>query len=184
MSRSSSGAALLGLCLVAALAGPTPAVAEDTAPVVAVEAPTQAIVAPVLDISFGQADLQQRARVEQTPARTTVTLDSTVLFGRDSATINARADGRLAEVARDLAARGPGAVTITGYTDDLGSAASGLTLSRRRAEAVAKVLRRDLPAAQFPFTVVGRGEADPAVPNTSERNRKINRRVVIVYARG
>ncbi len=70
---------------------------------------------------------------------------------------------------------------LVGYTDDLGSKARGRVLSRQRAAAVAGVLRPLLPVARYPFTVVGRGEADPAVPNTSEPNRKLNRRVELTY---
>jgi outer membrane protein OmpA-like peptidoglycan-associated protein len=32
--------------------------------------------------------------------------------------------------------------------------------------------------------VVGKGEADPAVPNNSERNRRLNRRVEITFRPG
>jgi outer membrane protein OmpA-like peptidoglycan-associated protein len=161
----------------ASLAQPATAAAEDTAPVLP-------IVAPVLDIQFGESDLRSEARVEQLPRTTTVTLDSTVLFGKDSAKINSKAGSRLREVARQLKGRGPGRVSVTGYTDDLGSAAHGKTLSRQRAGAVARVLRRDLPSGSFPMTIVGKGEADPAVPNTNEANRRINRRVVVVYTKG
>jgi outer membrane protein OmpA-like peptidoglycan-associated protein len=158
-----------------------PAQADDTAPVRPIKAPVRTIVAPVLDISFGEADLRRTARVDKTPRRTTITLDSTVLFARDSPKINSRARGRLREVGRQLKGNGAGSVKITGYTDDLGTKAHGLTLSRQRARAVATVLRRSLPASSFRFTVRGLGESHPAVPNTSEHNRKINRRVVVVY---
>ena len=141
------------------------------------------IVAPVIDIVFAEADLKKEARVEKSPRRTTITLDSTVLFAKDSPKINGKARGRLDDVADQLEWSGPGKLVVTGYTNDLGSAAHGLTLSRQRAAAVAKVLREDLSKADYPFTTRGRGEADPAVPNTSERNRKVNRRVVIVYTR-
>jgi flagellar motor protein MotB len=80
-----------------------------------------------------------------------------------------------------LQRRGRGKITIVGYTDDLGSAQHGLVLSRRRAAAVARVLRPNLDEADYPFSVSGRGEADPAVPNTSEKNRKLNRRVELTY---
>ena len=79
--------------------------------------------------------------------------------------------------------RGPGRVTIVGYTDDLGTARHGLVLSRRRAAAVARVLRPRLDKTDYSFKVSGRGEADPAVPNISERNRKLNRRVELTYQR-
>ena len=182
MSRCSEGrrrrsTLLSGLALLVitgVVAQPVVAAADDRAPVLT-------IVAPVVDIEFGGSDLKNEVRVETLPRKTKITLDSTVLFGKDSARINAKAGGRLADVARELAARGPGTVRITGYTDDLGSAAHGKTLSRQRAAAVAKVLRRDLPAARFGFTVEGKGEADPAVPNKNEASRRINRRVVLLY---
>jgi len=151
------------------------------APVRDVVPPTSGISAPVLDIQFAETDLKREARVEKKPQSVKVTLDSTVLFAKDSARIRPSAANRLHDVASELRAKGPGAVRIVGYTDDLGTAAHGLDLSRRRARAVAGMLRRDLSAANYPFTVAGRGEADPAVPNTSERNRRINRRVVVTY---
>lgn len=181
MSRSSSQpgvrrAALItaGLLVGAVVAQPAPARADVVAPVTR-------IVAPVLDIQFDESDLEGSARVEHLPARTTVTLDSNILFGKDSAQVNTTAATRLAAIAQQLESRGPGQVSITGHTDDLGSAAHGRELSQQRADAVARVLRLGLPAGHFPFTTAGRGEDDPAVPNTSESNRRINRRVVIVY---
>lgn len=180
MSRSSSGRSPGRLVAVAVLLGgglvlqPGLAAADDTAPVLD-------IVAPVLDIEFGQSDLRREARVEQSPARTTITLDSTVLFAKDSAKINTKARGRIRDAGEQLRDRGPGKVRITGYTDDLGTAAYGRSLSKRRAAAVADLLRDDLPAGDYPFTIVGKGEDDPAVPNTSEKNRRVNRRVVVVF---
>lgn len=154
---------------------------SDSAPVQDVVAPTSGIVAPVLDIQLATSDLKREARVEKTPRNVKVTLDATVLFAKDKAAIRPGAARRLHEVAADLKSEGPGRVRIVGYTDDLGTAAHGLDLSRRRARAVAAVLRRTLPETGYAFTVVGKGEADPAVPNNSEHNRRINRRVVITY---
>lgn len=186
MSQSSSRRSSKRLVAMVVLVGglglqPGLALAEDTAPVVPIDAPVVAIVAPVLDIEFSQSDLLRMTRVEQSPARTRITLDSTVLFAKDSAKINTKARGRIRDAGRRLLDRGPGRVRITGYTDDLGSAAYGKSLSKRRAAAVATLLRAELPARDYPFTIVGRGEDDPAVPNTSEKNRKVNRRVVLVY---
>lgn len=165
---------------LAALGGvwapPVVAAADATAQVIT-------IVAPVLDIQLGVADLDKVVRVESLPTRTTFTLDATVLFLKDSATVTSSARGRLSEVTQTLNGQGPGSVRVTGYTDDLGTAAHGRTLSRQRAAAVATVLGRALDPSSFRFTVVGQGEADPAVPNTSEANRRINRRVVVVHGR-
>jgi outer membrane protein OmpA-like peptidoglycan-associated protein len=177
--RVATASLLLGAALPVATI--SSARAEDIAPVLPILAPVMAIRAPVLDISFGEADLKRQARVDQTPRRTVITFDSTVLFAKDSPKINSRARSRLTEVGRGLKAEGAGSVKITGYTDDLGSKAHGRTLSRQRAQAVSKVLRRYLPAKGYRFTVRGLGESHPAVPNSSEHNRKINRRVVVVY---
>jgi len=149
--------------------------------VIDVEPPVLEVVEPVLDIEFSSADVEGVARVEEQPDEIRVTLDSTVLFGRDSATLRDAAGQRLSEVADSLRDAGAGPVRIAGYTDDLGSAAHGLDLSRRRARAVAAKLRPQLPQGDFPFTVEGLGEADPAVPNESEKNRRLNRRVEITF---
>jgi outer membrane protein OmpA-like peptidoglycan-associated protein len=165
----------IGLAAATVIGAPAlPAHADDRAPV-------REIVAPVVDIAFGEADLKQLERVEKSKRRTTITLSSTVLSRKYSDMITAAARERLARVAGDLTGQVPGSVRITGYTDDLGSRAHGKDLSQRRAKAVGNVLRRDLVEHDHPFTLVGKGEDDPAVPNTSEANRKKNWRVVIVF---
>ncbi len=144
-------------------------------------APIVALSAPIVDIVFSTADLEREMRVDRSPGSVRVTLDATVLFGKDRARIRPPSAARLRDVVAEVERHGAGRVQIVGYTDDLGPAAHGRDLSRRRAGAVAAVLRRDLPARSYPFTVIGKGEDDPAVPNTSEANRRINRRVVITY---
>jgi outer membrane protein OmpA-like peptidoglycan-associated protein len=110
-----------------------------------------------------------------------VRLSAEVLFPRDSARLRPGVRGRLTELAQGFDRRGPGRLTIVGYTDDLGTAHHALVLSHRRAAAVARRLRPQVDKADYPFKVYSRGEADPAVPNTSEKNRKLNRRVEITY---
>jgi OOP family OmpA-OmpF porin len=177
MSRSASRA-LVALTLPATLLVAAPTTAkDDTAPVIA-------LVAPVVDLDFATADLKGAARVEEGAKKVKVTLASEVLFAKDSARLRPVAAGRLEEVADKVSARGKGTVTITGYTDDLGSAAHGLALSRQRAQAVARALRPLLDRADHPFVVAGKGEADPAAPNDSEAHRRLNRRVVLSYQAG
>jgi len=135
----------------------------------------------VRDIVVPTSDLAGAARVDESEKQLKVRLSSEVLFPKDSARLRPGVRGRLTELAEGLDRRGPGRVTIVGYTDDLGTAHHGLILSRRRAAAVAHVLRPGLDKADYSFRVSGRGEADPAVPNTSEKNRKLNRRVELTY---
>lgn len=142
--------------------------------------------APVLNINTrtveiygGTAELDGSTTVEKTSTGSRSRVDCTVLFAKDSDRLRSGAKEKLDRLARQLRAQGPGKLRITGYTDDLGPAAHGLDLSRRRATRVAEELRHRLPAKAYPMDVRGRGEADPAVPNTSEANRRKNRRVVV-----
>ncbi len=180
----SSNRRRLGLVLVTAAAVVSvavPAAAEPPSPPQI--PPGQPVTAPVLAIHAGWLDLRDGAVVEATERGGRSKLDATVLFGRDSARLRPGAAGSIRRVARHLRSFGAGTVTVTGYTDDLGTAAHGLDLSRRRARAVARVLRTELPADPYRVVSVGKGERDPAVPNTSEANRRKNRRVVITLDR-
>ncbi len=124
------------------------------------------------------------ARVDESEKQVKIRLNAEVLFPKDSARLRPGVRGRLAELAQVIDRRGPGRVSIVGYTDDLGSAHHGLVLSRQRAAAVAWVLQPKLDKADYTFRVSGRGEADPVVPNTSEKNRKLNRRVELTHRPG
>jgi outer membrane protein OmpA-like peptidoglycan-associated protein len=141
------------------------------------------ITAPVVDIVTATSDPEGVVTDQESARQVTLVLDATVLFAKDSATLTRRARSVLADVVRRIEQVGPGAVRIVGYTDDLGSAQHGLVLSRQRAQAVAAALRPRLAAADHPFTVEGRGETDFVAPNTSEANRRKNRRVEVTMSR-
>ena len=68
-------------------------------------------------------------------------------------------------------------IDLSGHTCDIGSAAGNLALSKRRVEAVKQTLVRDFGFNPAQIKTEAFGEARPLVPNTSEANRKINRRV-------
>jgi outer membrane protein OmpA-like peptidoglycan-associated protein len=68
---------------------------------------------------------------------------------------------------------------VIGYTDDTGSAAANLVLSRQRAQAVAQTLvAHGVRASRI--HVEGRGEADPIASNATPEGRARNRRVVVI----
>ena len=108
-------------------------------------------------------------------------LSGTVLFDRDSAVLKPDARALVVGLARTLASTHGGSLTVLGYTDNLGTVSQGLTLSQARADAVAAVFVQELAGTGIRITAVGRGEANPVAPNTSEANRAKNRRVEIVY---
>jgi outer membrane protein OmpA-like peptidoglycan-associated protein len=87
------------------------------------------------------------------------------------------------DMAALLANDRPAAVTLVGHTDPRGSAAGNLLLSKRRAQALAEFLRQRHVVATI--TVVGRGSADPYVPDdpsayTQDQLYQLDRRVELV----
>ena len=146
-------------------------------------APVVEVVGRVVAFYAGTAEVDGSTTLEPTKSGTRSRLDCTILFGKDSDVLRPGAKERLHRLADQLHDQGAGQVAVTGYTDDLGSAAHGLDLSERRARRVAHELRQVLPAKRFPMAVEGLGEAHPAVANTSEANRRKNRRVVVTLTR-
>lgn len=67
-------------------------------------------------------------------------------------------------------------IEISGHTDDKGEAAANLTLSQKRAQAVVSYLTQAGIEADR-IRAVGYGKTRPIVPNTSEENRRLNRRI-------
>ena len=166
----------VGALALAGLCWPVPAFAVPAASA----APVVPFEAAVVLFAGGTAELDGSTTLERTRTGTRSRIDCTILFAKDSDRLRPGAGERLRRLAAQLQQQGPGTIRVTGYTDDLGSAAHGLDLSHRRARQVANALSATLPTTTFPMTVRGRGEADPAVPNTSETNRRKNRRVTVI----
>ena len=101
----------------------------------------------------------------------------TIAFDVGESRLSPRAERLLAGF-DDLVDRIAGVVTITGHTDDVGSAVDNLTLSEARAGAVAVEL---VAGGVDPtrLVVVGMGESEPVADNTTEQGRSRNRRVVL-----
>lgn len=67
-------------------------------------------------------------------------------------------------------------IEISAHTDDIGSDAYNMKLSEKRAKSVVDFLiKNDIPKERL--IARGYGESQPLVPNTSDQNRAINRRV-------
>ena len=65
---------------------------------------------------------------------------------------------------------------ISGHTDDRGDAAANLALSQKRAQAVVTYLTKSgVDPARI--RAVGYGKTRPLVPNTTDENRRLNRRI-------
>lgn len=110
------------------------------------------------------------------------TIPADVLFDTDSAKLSGNANANLNEVVSKLkAASVTGQVKIIGHTDDTGSKAHNLSLSKQRAQAVDTALYDKLRSSGITLKSSGVGEKDPLVKNDSAAHRARNRRVAIVY---
>jgi hypothetical protein len=87
---------------------------------------------------------------------------------------------------RDVQANDLSTVTIEGYSDNTGSAAANLTVSRQRAEQARESMINagiDAGREKERFNIVPHGENDPVGDNGTEAGRGRNRRVVIVVSK-
>jgi outer membrane protein OmpA-like peptidoglycan-associated protein len=113
-------------------------------------------------------------------AKPDLVLSSDLAFPKGSAVLSDAAKAKIAQIARQVRnAKLKGTIQIDGYTDNLGSAESGVTLSQDRASAVAQYLRSQLGGYRIDISSFGHGEDDPIASNKTEKGRQQNRRVTI-----
>jgi|GEM_PF-2513594 len=124
------------------------------------------------------------AGVTSNANRTRLTLDGDVSFDYDKADLKPAALEVLGRAKASFIDVHPDAsITIEGHTDDRGSADYNQGLSERRAQAVAGWLARNGVVSER-ISTQGYGKKWPKVPNTSDANRALNRRVELVIAWG
>jgi len=118
---------------------------------------------------------------ESDDASTTVNVSGDVLFATDSAELSDQADEVLGAVVEQLELYpSGGSLAITGYTDDVNTDEHNQDLSERRAQSVSDRLGGLADLSGWDVSVSGKGESEPRVPNDSDENRQLNRRVEIL----
>lgn len=105
---------------------------------------------------------------------TCASLNSDQLFGANGHRVGAQNRARLTDFFQTADAK---AFIITGHTDSHASDAYNLRLSRRRAQAVARIA---VDAGADVFNVHGYGERAPKATNSTAAGRRENRRVEII----
>ena len=103
-----------------------------------------------------------------------------ILFGTGKADVQPESRPVLKEIASTLTKYADLKILIEGHTDNVGSAASNLSLSDARAAAVKAALVADFGVDGARITTKGFGDTKPSVPNASAAGRAQNRRVEIV----
>lgn len=103
-----------------------------------------------------------------------------VHFQFDSAKLTAADKDKLETIASRLKQEAPTArLTVTGYTDSVGSDAYNQKLSEKRAHSVVEYLiERGVPRSSF-VAVSGAGESNPVADNKTADGRAMNRRTEI-----
>jgi outer membrane protein OmpA-like peptidoglycan-associated protein len=103
-----------------------------------------------------------------------------ILFATGKADLQPESRPVLKEIAATLQKYPDLKVLIEGHTDNVGSAASNLTLSDARAAAVKAALVGEFGVGADRVSTKGLGDTKPAVPNTTAAGRAQNRRVEVV----
>ncbi len=116
------------------------------------------------------------AKVERVGEGIKITFDSGILFAVDQATLQAAAKQNLTQLAAILNKYADTEILIEGHTDATGSDDYNLTLSQKRAQAVASYLATERVDATR-FTIMGYGESQPVADNETVEGRQANRRV-------
>jgi OmpA-OmpF porin, OOP family len=178
----------------APMAAPSPAprpepVPEPPAPKVEVPAPAPVVEPPPPPPTPAPAPVAPVAPapvVEPPPPPVKIVLDEAVLhFANGRNELPPEGIQAIRKVAHSLKAfKGAYTLEVTGYTSSLGLAAFNKALSKRRADAVAKVLVEEgIPQASI--KTVGMGPEQPIADNKTKAGQARNRRVEIeVKAQG
>lgn len=146
------------------------------------------VLAAISDIELHVSDIEILGSVEDVEqvqtqgTETVVTLTSDILFSFGKADLPAAAAARIIALATKVPRAG--ALSVGGHTDNVGTPAANLALSRTRAAAVAAVIAKARP--DIKLSVQGFGESKPIEANTSggkdnPESRAKNRRVELRY---
>lgn len=103
-----------------------------------------------------------------------------ILFATGKSDVQPESRPVLKEIASTMKQHADLKILIEGHTDNVGSAASNLTLSDSRAAAVKAALVSEFGIGDDRITTKGFGDTKPAAPNTNAIGRAQNRRVEIV----
>ena len=103
-----------------------------------------------------------------------------IAFGVGSAELRAGQDVVVDRIAAAVELFPGSRVEVSGHTDNTGSRAANLRLSRRRAETVARLLETNLSLAEGAIATEGFGPDRPVALNDSDEGRAKNRRIDVV----
>ncbi|EDZ93066.1 MAG: OmpA family protein [Limnospira sp. PMC 1291.21] len=108
-----------------------------------------------------------------------MTLPSDILFNPGSSTLRPGANVILDNLIPDLQNYRGAVVRVAGHTDDSARRQQNLVLSSAQAEAVVQYLSNAVDYQAYHWVAIGYGMTRPALENTSDINRQLNRRIEV-----
>ncbi|HKW62801.1 MAG TPA: OmpA family protein [Candidatus Acidoferrum sp.] len=103
-----------------------------------------------------------------------------IYFDTGKADVKPESDSALGEISKLLQQDAGLKLYVVGHTDNVGTLASNMDLSKRRSDAVVKVLTTKYNIAAARLSAQGDGPTAPVASNDSEDGRAKNRRVELV----
>ncbi|HEX5473731.1 MAG TPA: OmpA family protein [Vicinamibacterales bacterium] len=103
-----------------------------------------------------------------------------IFFDTGKATLKPESDATLAEIAKLLSSSAALRLHVVGHTDNVGTLASNMTLSKQRADAVVAALTGRYHVAPTRLQSAGVGPLAPVATNRTDEGRAKNRRVELV----
>ncbi len=103
-----------------------------------------------------------------------------IYFDTGKAELKPESDATLKEIAKLLQQDAKLKLYVVGHTDNVGTLASNMDLSKRRAAAVVQALTGKYGVAAARLSAQGDGPTDPVASNDTEEGRAKNRRVELV----
>ncbi|MBU8869937.1 MAG: OmpA family protein [Gemmatimonadales bacterium] len=122
----------------------------------------------------------EEAEILLTPAGGAILRVFGIAFAVGSSELQADQSALLARVADVIKVFPGAALRVEGHTDNTGNRQANLRLSRRRAEAVARALERNLDLGEGLVATEGFGPDRPLALNDSPAGRKLNRRIDVI----
>ncbi|ODL99652.1 hypothetical protein AXH23_17670 [Acinetobacter pittii] len=130
-------------------------------------------------LKYRQVKLLKKEGFVLTDEGWTLGLPERLLFDFNNAQLKQSHEAELVRLANQLNKYDLNKLKIVGHTDDVGDATYNQKLSEERAQSVANLFLTHGFKKENIY-VIGRGSTQPYVPNTTNENRAINRRVAIV----
>ena len=118
------------------------------------------------------------AKLPSSASQLQVTLPSDLLFTEANNTLAADAGAILDNIVTDLRQYQGGTIRIAAHVDATEKISRNRRLSFQRAKAIQQSLSSNLDD-KYRWIIIGYGQTRPLVPNNSEVNRKLNRRIEI-----